>query len=68
MAKSYRHKSNNALGAVIICGLFAAETAHISSTYPSPATPYIRLVLGVCTVVALGLFLHYRKKSKEADE
>ncbi len=68
MAKSYRHKSNNALGAVIICGLFALETAHVSSAYPSPATPYIRFALCAIAIIAFGMFLHYRKKSKEAGE
>ena len=68
MAPHYKHRANNALGAFVICLLFAVETSELESATPNPATPLVRGFLGFAAVVVLALYFLYRKKAREQGQ
>jgi hypothetical protein len=68
MPTSNGHKANSTCGALCICVLFVCGTtriAHLNAhPYAHPATPRIRIALGVCTVPLPAPCFHHRKKAR----
>ncbi len=52
-----QRRANNALGITVICAITGMETAFAHHKNPSPASPYIWLLLGSVAIVSLVYYL-----------
>ena len=67
----YRRKANNALGVLVICGMFFVETAVADHSEPNPMSAKVWTMLGLMSVVAILAWAWFRYRMRrlaaEAD-
>jgi type VI protein secretion system component VasK len=62
----YKRKANNALGVLVICGMFFVETTVADHAQPNPATRLVWTMLGLMTLVSLVAYVWFRRKAAQA--
>jgi peptidoglycan/LPS O-acetylase OafA/YrhL len=64
--EAYRRKANNALGVMLICGLFFAETAVADHSHPNPASRAVWTMLGLMVAISAVAWFVFRRKARQA--
>jgi drug/metabolite transporter (DMT)-like permease len=64
--EAYRRKANNALGVMLICGLFFAETTVADHSHPNPASRAVWTMLGLMVGISAVAWFVFRRKARQA--